>query len=156
MAIFLGIFGRLRMRLWGGQHIDGEVFVRAHLPSYAPPVSSFGPSWSINAEQSNEEERPSGPLSEDLTGPLGPKVVEDVHMANPVMAVVSGPPGPAEDALGPSGHDSVAARAEEPAIVSHLVVYEVCKHRRKCLAKTVFLSRAHIPLCFIFSPRSSK
>ncbi|MQM00103.1 hypothetical protein Taro_032830, partial [Colocasia esculenta] len=27
-------------------------------------------------------------------------------------------------------------------IVSHLVIFEVCKHRRKCLDKTMFLSES--------------
>ncbi|MQM12844.1 hypothetical protein Taro_045766 [Colocasia esculenta] len=35
---------------------------------------------------------------------------------------------------------------------SHLVVYEVCKHRRKCLAKTVFLSKSsHTSMLPVFS-----
>ncbi|MQL87070.1 hypothetical protein Taro_019602 [Colocasia esculenta] len=37
-------------------------------------------------------------------------------------------------------------------IVSHLVIFEVCKHRRKCLAKTVFLSKSsHTSMLHVFS-----
>ncbi|MQL92671.1 hypothetical protein Taro_025302 [Colocasia esculenta] len=36
-------------------------------------------------------------------------------------------------------------------IFSHLVVFEVCKHRRKSLAKTVFLSKSlHISMLPVF------
>ncbi|MQL86031.1 hypothetical protein Taro_018553 [Colocasia esculenta] len=39
-------------------------------------------------------------------------------------------------------------------IVSHLVVYEVCKHRRKYLAKTVFLSKSsHTSMLHVFSQK---
>ncbi|MQL84381.1 hypothetical protein Taro_016899 [Colocasia esculenta] len=37
-----------------------------------------------------------------------------------------------------------------------LEVYEVCKHKRKCLDKRVFLSKRFIPLCFMLSPRSGR
>ncbi|MQL76488.1 hypothetical protein Taro_008878 [Colocasia esculenta] len=40
--------------------------------------------------------------------------------------------------------------------VSHLVVFEVCKHRRKCLDQKVFLSKRLILLCFLLSPRSGR
>ncbi|MQM21998.1 hypothetical protein Taro_055044 [Colocasia esculenta] len=40
------------------------------------------------------------------------------------------------------------------SIVSHLVVYEVCKYRRKCLAKTVFLSKSsHTSMLPVFSQK---
>ncbi|MQM22677.1 hypothetical protein Taro_055734 [Colocasia esculenta] len=39
-------------------------------------------------------------------------------------------------------------------IVSHLVVYEVYKHRRKCLAKTMFLSKSsHTSMLPVFSQK---
>ncbi|MQL92444.1 hypothetical protein Taro_025071 [Colocasia esculenta] len=39
-------------------------------------------------------------------------------------------------------------------IVSHLVVYEVYKYRRKCLAKTVFLSKSlHTSMLPVFSQK---
>ncbi|MQM02558.1 hypothetical protein Taro_035326 [Colocasia esculenta] len=45
---------------------------------------------------------------------------------------------------------------EEEETVSHLVVFEVCKHRRKCLDKRVFLSKRLTPLCVLLSPRSGR
>ncbi|MQM22065.1 hypothetical protein Taro_055113 [Colocasia esculenta] len=39
-------------------------------------------------------------------------------------------------------------------IVSHLVVYEVCKHKRKCLAKTMFLPKSsHTSMLPVFSQK---
>ncbi|MQL68294.1 hypothetical protein Taro_000578 [Colocasia esculenta] len=39
-------------------------------------------------------------------------------------------------------------------IESHLVIFEVCKHRRKCLAKTEFLSTSlHTSMLPVFSQK---
>ncbi|MQL82957.1 hypothetical protein Taro_015446 [Colocasia esculenta] len=39
-------------------------------------------------------------------------------------------------------------------IDSHLVIFKVCKHRRKCLAKRVFLSKGlHTSMLLVFSQK---
>ncbi|MQL76566.1 hypothetical protein Taro_008958, partial [Colocasia esculenta] len=103
-------------------------FVRAQLSVPAPPA----PTQSV----SEEEVRPPGPSEEEVwppgqsvvgSRPSGPFEVEDVG---------TGPSGPVESVAEPIRSQApveVVVVPPEPAIVSHLVVYEVCKHRRKCL-----------------------
>ncbi|MQL93169.1 hypothetical protein Taro_025808 [Colocasia esculenta] len=104
----------------GEQHVDEQAAIQGKQNDNAPIDDHFRegiverPSGPIIVEQQQEEERPSGTLSEDPAGPPGPIPVENELIEEMVDTEKSGPAGPAEDAL--PLVESMAAREEDQAV----------------------------------------
>ncbi|MQL72379.1 hypothetical protein Taro_004710 [Colocasia esculenta] len=77
---------------------SGKINVDQSEPSRVFGDDEARPSGPVIAEQQQEEERPSGPLSKNPAGPPGPIHVENEHIEEVVVAEEFGPAGPAEDA----------------------------------------------------------
>ncbi|MQM13274.1 hypothetical protein Taro_046199 [Colocasia esculenta] len=99
----------------------GKINADQSEPSRASGDDEARPSGPVIVEQQQEEEWPSGPLTENLAGPSGPILVEDVHIEEVVVAEGTGPAGPAEDAS--PQEESVAIREEEPTVAPEPYVF---------------------------------